>query len=99
MTADSGRTVLVSRRVHDDGVRPGFVYREEPDTETDSGWRAMVGDETPAEVDDPLSIRPRPLGELVQRWTELRRLVEADEPGEWRWDADARAYVPLDRGA
>lgn len=92
-------TVLVTRRILEGRVRPGFVYREEPDTGTDSGWRALVGDETPEEADDPMSIRPEPLDEFVQRWPEVRPLVEADAPGEWRWDGAARAYVPLTRDA
>lgn len=92
------QTVLVSRRVIDAGVRPGFLYREEPDTDEDSGWRAMVGDETRAEVDDPLSIRPQQVREFVSRWPEAKTLLESDPgPGEWRWDGDARAYVPLNR--
>lgn len=90
------KTVLLSRRV-EAGVRPGFLYREEPDTALDSGWRAMVGDETPAEADDPLSIRPHPVADLVERWPEARTVIEADRTGEWRWDEAAGTYVPLAR--
>ncbi|MDW7690798.1 DUF2185 domain-containing protein [Flammeovirgaceae bacterium SG7u.111] len=33
-------------RITVDGAKIGFMYREEPDFEYDSGWRFMAGDET-----------------------------------------------------
>lgn len=46
------KKVFVSRRSHEQDLRPGYVYRESPDNDRDSGWRALVGDETDEEVDD-----------------------------------------------
>jgi uncharacterized protein YegJ (DUF2314 family) len=40
------KKILVSRRSHEQDLRPRWVYREEPDNDRDSGWRALVGDET-----------------------------------------------------
>ncbi len=86
--------VFVSRRSHDDDLRPGYVYREAPDDDQDSGWRALVGDETAAEADDPGSILVQQVGHLLRRWPELRPLVEAEPPeGAWEWDEEKGAYV------
>lgn len=36
-----------------DGRPVGYMYREEPDSEVDSGWRFLAGDETQEYMDDP----------------------------------------------
>ncbi len=36
-----------------DGQPVGFMYREEPDGETDSGWRFLSGHESQDYLDDP----------------------------------------------
>jgi len=35
------------------GKRVGYMYREEPDTPVDSGWRFFAGDESQDVADDP----------------------------------------------
>jgi hypothetical protein len=91
-----GTTIFVSRRSHERDLYPGFVYREQPDNGRDSGWRALVGDETEAEVDDPGTILLQELGPVLERWPELRVLVETGSAdGAWSWDEAAGRYVPL----
>ncbi|MGH3362176.1 MAG: immunity protein Imm33 domain-containing protein [Nocardioides sp.] len=46
------KKILVSRRSQDQDTRPSYVYREDPDNERDSSWRAMVGDGTDDEIND-----------------------------------------------
>jgi hypothetical protein len=40
-------------RITVDGARVGYMYREEPDNDIDSGWRFLAGDEDDAYIDDP----------------------------------------------
>lgn len=40
-------------RITVDGMRVGYMYREEPDRDIDSGWRFFSGDESQEYVDDP----------------------------------------------
>lgn len=90
------KNVLVSLRSDDDDVRPGYLYREAPDNDQDSGWRALVGDETDDETADPDSVLVQNLGYLLNRWPELRPVFETDpENAEWRWDAAGNAYTRL----
>jgi hypothetical protein len=42
-----------SDRITVEGRKVGFMYREEPDTEIDSGWRFTAGDESQEYMDDP----------------------------------------------
>ena len=40
-------------RITVDGCPVGYMYREEPDDEVDSGWRFVAGDESESYMDDP----------------------------------------------
>ncbi|SFB78793.1 Protein of unknown function [Nocardioides terrae] len=90
------KRVFVSRRSHEQGLRPGYVYREHPDDDRDSGWRALVGDETDREVDDPTNVLLQDLGFLLGRWPELRPVLETDPlNGSWAWDQRTGRYSRL----
>lgn len=40
-------------RITVDGLKVGYMYREQPDKAVDSGWRFFLGDESQEYVDDP----------------------------------------------
>jgi hypothetical protein len=42
---------LATDRITVDGCQVGYMYREEPDNEVDSGWRFLAGDESQEYVD------------------------------------------------
>ena len=46
------RACIASDRITVDGALVGYMYREEPDEQWDSGWRFMAGDESDY-VDEP----------------------------------------------
>jgi len=46
---------MASDKITVDGLPVGFMYREEPQDENDSGWRFIAGEETQAYIDDPLN--------------------------------------------
>lgn len=89
------KKILISRRSHEQDLRPRWVYREEPDNDRDSGWRALMGDETDDELSDASCIMPQALGFVLDRWPELRPVFETD-PGNrgWEWDEQTRRYLP-----
>jgi hypothetical protein len=43
---------FVTKRILVDRQRVGYLYRETPDNEKDSGWRIMAGDESQEYMDD-----------------------------------------------
>lgn len=45
--------IIASREVAANGKPVGYMYREEPDNEGDSGWRVFSGEETQEYADDP----------------------------------------------
>ena len=44
---------IASDRITVDGLKVGYMYRETPTNETDSGWRFFSGDETDEYTNDP----------------------------------------------
>ena len=44
---------LASDQITVQGLPVGFMYREPPDNETDSGWRFLSGKETQEYLDEP----------------------------------------------
>lgn len=89
------KKMSVSRRSQDQDVRPGYVYREDPDNERDSGWRAMVGDESDDEINEAANVLLQDLGYLLDRWPELRPVFKTDpKNGQWVWDDASARYVP-----
>jgi hypothetical protein len=90
------KKILVSRRSHELDLRPRWIYRETPDREADSGWRAMVGDETDDELSDPATILLQALGFVLDRWPELRPVFQTDPAnGSWEWDDDSGTYIQI----
>ena len=43
---------VATDRITVDGLPVGYMYREEPDSEIDSGWRFFAGDEDQEYVDN-----------------------------------------------
>jgi len=43
---------IATDRILVDGYKVGYMYREEPDNEFDSGWRFQAGDEDDAYMDN-----------------------------------------------
>ena len=44
---------VASDRITVDGERVGFMYRDQPANDLDSGWRMMAGDESEEYMDEP----------------------------------------------
>lgn len=91
---DLAHKAVVSRRVLDRSVPPGWAAHDDPVDPIDSGWTVAAGDE-PAEyfTGDPTeSTRSVTLGELVQRYPSLVEVFQAGG-GEWVYRPDHRRYV------
>lgn len=87
---------LVSRRSHEQDLRPRYLCREAPHDPMDSGWQVLVGDESDAELNDPNQVLLQQVGFVLERWPELRvPFGDQTVRSEWAWDPDAATYVRL----
>lgn len=87
---------FVTRRVLYDGVKAGYLYREEPEEEHDSGWRIMAGDETDEYMDESANIFYVSLGAVLNEDDSFLSLLNASpgaaftrdpQTGEFKADA------------
>ena len=53
MMIDTPMTLCrISGKITNEGMKVGFMYREEPDDSSDSGWRFLSGTETQKYIND-----------------------------------------------
>jgi hypothetical protein len=68
---------FVTNRVLYEGCPVGYLYREEPDNERDSGWRLTANDESDEYMDDPKNIAFVSLGAVLSVDDSFRDLLES----------------------
>ena len=68
---------FVTQRVLRDGSRVGYLYREDPDDDTDSGWRLFAGDESPEYMEDAANVAFVSLGAVLNRDDSFLALLES----------------------
>ncbi len=92
---DLAKAAIVSARVVRDGAPAGWLYREEPDHEGDSGWRVFAGDESQEYADDSANASVVPLRELIGAERELEALFEA--PAGAAFERGPDGFVSVER--
>ena len=82
---------FATNRVTVDGMKVGYMYREEPDPHSDfpdSGWRFFAGDETDEYVNDPANIRVFDLTTICQMDSAVKPYLNAPYGTAWVRDGD-----------
>lgn len=85
---------VVSHEVSRDGAAAGFVYREAPVFEQDSGWRVFSGGESDEYVADAAHFDTLPLNEVLAEHPELADLMQESE-GAWEWDEESQTFAAV----
>ena len=86
---------FVTNNVLYDGRQVGFLYREEPDNEDDSGWRFTAGDETDEYMEDSNNSSYVSLGAVLKEDDSFVDLLEREPGVEFIRDNEGN-YVELD---
>jgi hypothetical protein len=74
------KLAIASARVVRDGAPVGWMHRQLPDNDSDSGWRVFSGDETQQYLDDAANAVVIPLRDLVQADAALEPLLDVPSP-------------------
>ena len=85
---------FVTQRIMRDGQRVGYLYREEPDREEDSGWRFLCGDESQEYMDDSENICLVSLGAVLSKDDRVLDLLNEPAGSAFEYDKAARKFVP-----
>ena len=83
---------IVSREISAGDAAAGFVYREAPAFEQDSGWRFFSGAEDDAYTDNPDHFQILPLNEVLEGNPEIVPLM-SETQGAWEWDDAQQAFT------
>jgi hypothetical protein len=85
----------VTQRILRDGARVGYLYREEPDNENDSGWRFTANDESAEYMDDSKNTAFVSVGLVLSKDDSFIDLLDAPSGAEFIRDVRTQAFVPL----
>lgn len=70
------KTAFVTKKLLEEKNKIGFAYREQPDNETDSGWRFFVGDENQEYVDDANNIVLLSIEEVINLDESIKTILD-----------------------
>lgn len=87
---------FVTRRVLYEGVRVGYLYREEPDSKDDSGWRIMAGDESDEYMDEPKNYAYVALGAVLREDDSFVDLLETPAPCAYSRNTATERFEPTE---
>ncbi len=86
---------FVTHRVLLDGAKVGYLYREAPEYENDSGWRLMAGDESTEYMDDAANIAYVSLGAVLDKDDSFVDLLGEEVDAQFEHDDGTGAFVRL----
>jgi hypothetical protein len=86
---------FVTQRIMKDGQKIGYLYREEPDREEDSGWRFLCGDESDEYMDDSENICLVSLGAVLREDDRVLGLLDAPVGAAFEFDVSKGDFVPV----
>jgi hypothetical protein len=87
----------VTQRILREGSRVGYLYREEPDNNRDSGWRLFSGDESPKYMDDAANVAFVSLGAVLNHDDSFIVLLESPVGSAFVRDPQTNEFVPAER--
>ena len=83
---------VATKEISVSGRPVGFMYREEPVFDNDSGWRFFSGAEDDAYTDNPDHFQILPLNEVLEDNPEIAPLM-SETQGAWEWDDAQQAFT------
>ncbi len=69
------RLCFATNMIMEDGQHVAYMYREEPDSDDDSGWRFFSGHESQEYVDDPSNTQVYPIALVAQSTPDIVPLL------------------------
>lgn len=87
---------FVTSRVLHDGEPIGYLYREEPDFDRDSGWRILAGDESDEYMEDSKNLHFVSLGAVLNRDDSIVSLLDSSTGAAFTRDETTGGFVLLE---
>ena len=87
---------FVTKRVLEDGAPVGYLYREEPDNDDDSGWRFTANDESDAYMHDSANVALVSLGAVLSVDDRFIKLLDAPAGAAFAFDHNTQQFMAID---
>lgn len=87
---------FVTNRILIDGARVGYLYREAPDDERDSGWRFTANDESDEYMEDSKNLAFVSIGAVLSRDDSFIHLLDSPEGSSFAFDVRTQSFIELD---
>ena len=84
---------FVTNRVLRDGQRVGYLYREDPDEEKDSGWRLTANDESEEYMENSDNLAYVSLGAVLSKDDTFRHLLESPVGAAFVRDEESGEFI------
>jgi hypothetical protein len=84
---------LVSKSILTVLKKVGYLYRDPPAKETDSGWSFLSGDETAEELGDSKNFTYVSLGAVLRHDDRFVALLDRPPPVAFTWSVESDAFV------
>lgn len=88
---------FVTKRVLEDGAPVGYLYREEPDNDDDSGWRFTANDESDDYMHDSANVALVSLGAVLSVDDRFIKLLDAPAGAAFAFDRNTQAFVAVEQ--
>ena len=86
---------FVTNRVLRDGIPVGYLYREDPDEEQDSGWRFSANDESEEYMNDTNNIQYVSVGLVLSKDDSFIHLLNMPSRSSFARDPKTNGFVPV----
>jgi hypothetical protein len=73
----------------------GYCYRDDPETNIDSGWRFLYGDEDEEYLDHPTHVEAVYPEEMLSINPALDLILAASTGMEFEWDDETQTYIEI----
>ena len=88
--------IIASHRVTVEGRPIGYLYRERPDNENDSGWRVFSGEESQDYADDPANFSMYNASTVVEVDPSITEVLGYDYPVTFERDPETVRLVEVE---
>ncbi len=92
---DSGKTCMVTDKITVEGMKVGFMYRDEPEAEEDSGWRFLSGTEDDEYMQDEDNFLVCDINVVANYDRAVIPLLKKPIGTEWERLEGTNKFVPL----
>lgn len=90
--------IIASDQVVKDGLKIGYLYREDPDSEADSGWRVFSGEETQEYADDSSNFKMYNASTILALDPQIGSLLGSVPPVSFERNEESGEFIELEEG-